>query len=117
MRPFVEKGLFDEKSKWKDAPKEGPDRNVRPSFGEVGYDQAFAMNRKQRRMAAKHGKQIPLPAAPGTTIDHSRQIAELLAAALRHHQAGQLAQAERHYRKILAIDQNHTDSLHLLGVI
>jgi tetratricopeptide (TPR) repeat protein/SAM-dependent methyltransferase len=75
------------------------------------------MNRKQRRIAAKHSKQIPIAAAPGATIDPSHQIAELLATALRHHQAGRLAEAEGYYRKILAIDQNHVDSLHLLGVI
>ena len=31
--------------------------------------------------------------------------------------AGQLAEAEGHYRKILTIDRNHVDSLHLLGFI
>src|SRR6516225_8918691 len=72
------------------------------------------MNRKQRRMAAKQGKQIPIPARQGAT---SVRIAELLATGQRHHQAGQLAAAEGYYRKILAIDQNHVDSLHLLGVI
>ena len=74
-----------------------------------------AMNRKQRRMAARQGKQSPGP--PGATIDASVRIAELLTTALRHHQAGQLAEAEGYYAKILAIDQNHSDSLHLLGVI
>src|SRR6516225_4596812 len=72
------------------------------------------MNRKQRRMAAKQGKQIPIPARQGAT---SVRIAELLATGQRHHQAAQLAAAEGYYRKILAIDQNHVDSLHLLGVI
>jgi hypothetical protein len=56
----------------------------------TGY---LAMNRKQRRMAAKQGKQIPIPAAQGVTIGASVRIAELLATALRHHQAGQLAEA------------------------
>jgi protein O-GlcNAc transferase len=37
--------------------------------------------------------------------------------ALRHHQAGQLAEAERLYRRILALDPDHADSLHLLGVL
>jgi tetratricopeptide (TPR) repeat protein len=68
-------------------------------------------------MAAKQGKQIPIPAAQGATLGLSVQIAELLATAQRHHQAGQLAAAESYYRKILAIDQNHVDSLHLLGLI
>src|SRR6266481_3610467 len=62
------------------------------------------MNRKQRRIAAKQGKQTPSPAALGAALDPSHQIAQLLATALRHHQAGQLAEAEGHYRKILAID-------------
>src|SRR5262245_16923634 len=75
------------------------------------------MDRKQRRMAAKQGKQIPIPAAQDATLSLSVRIAELLATAQRHHQAGQLAAAESYYRKILAIDQNHVDSLHLLGLI
>jgi Flp pilus assembly protein TadD len=44
-------------------------------------------------------------------------IAEAFAAALRRHQAGQLAEAEALYRQILAVDPRHADSLHLLGVI
>ena len=36
---------------------------------------------------------------------------------MRHHNAGQLTEAEDYYRQILAIDQNHFDSLHLLGVV
>jgi protein O-GlcNAc transferase len=44
-------------------------------------------------------------------------ISEALAIALRHHQAGQLQAAEQFYRQILAVDPNHVDSLHLLGVI
>jgi tetratricopeptide (TPR) repeat protein len=41
----------------------------------------------------------------------------MLVDALGHHQAGRLAQAERVYRQILAIDARHADSLHLLGMI
>ena len=41
----------------------------------------------------------------------------LLGNALRHHQAGRLAEAERIYRQILAMDAHHADSLHLLGMI
>jgi predicted O-linked N-acetylglucosamine transferase (SPINDLY family) len=35
----------------------------------------------------------------------------------RHHQAGQLQQAEALYRQVLATNPGHADSLHLLGVI
>src|SRR3954447_23067147 len=35
---------------------------------------------------------------------------------MRHHQAGRLAEAERGYRDVLAIDPGHADALHWLGV-
>ena len=44
-------------------------------------------------------------------------IADLFAAAVQHHQAGRLDQAEALYRQILARDPKHDESLHLLGVI
>jgi len=47
----------------------------------------------------------------------SRVVQVMLGDALRHHQSGRLAEAERIYRQILAIDAHHADSLHLLGVI
>jgi len=37
--------------------------------------------------------------------------------ALRHHQAGQLQQAEHIYRQILAQQPKHADALHFLGLI
>jgi tetratricopeptide (TPR) repeat protein len=45
------------------------------------------------------------------------QIGQLLARGQWHHQAGQLAEAENYYRKVLAIDPNDFGSLHLLGVV
>jgi tetratricopeptide (TPR) repeat protein len=42
---------------------------------------------------------------------------EALAIAVQHHQAGRLRAAEQIYRQILAIEPNHVDALHLLGVI
>ncbi len=36
---------------------------------------------------------------------------------LQHHQSGQLQMAEAAYRKILAINPDHPDALHLLGVL
>jgi predicted O-linked N-acetylglucosamine transferase (SPINDLY family) len=37
--------------------------------------------------------------------------------AVNHHQAGRLAQAEPLYRKVLSIDPNHPNALHLLGLL
>jgi tetratricopeptide (TPR) repeat protein/2-polyprenyl-3-methyl-5-hydroxy-6-metoxy-1,4-benzoquinol methylase len=81
----------------------------------VGSFQALRMNRKQRRSAAKRGKQIP--AAQAASVGPSSQVAELFAAARRYHQAGRIAEAQRHCKTVLAIDQNHFESFHLLGVI
>jgi Flp pilus assembly protein TadD len=41
----------------------------------------------------------------------------ILLNAFQHHQAGNLSEAERLYRQVLAIDPNHVDALHLLGLI
>ena len=44
-------------------------------------------------------------------------IPEAIALALQHHQAGRLADAEAIYRQVLAVQPNHADALHLLGMI
>jgi predicted O-linked N-acetylglucosamine transferase (SPINDLY family) len=44
-------------------------------------------------------------------------IAEALAIAIQHHQAGRLQAAEQIYRQILAVEPNHADAWHLLGVM
>src|SRR5689334_19304818 len=43
--------------------------------------------------------------------------ADRFAVAVAHHQAGRLAEAEAHYRQILAAIPDHDGALHLLGVI
>ena len=60
------------------------------------------MNRKERRAAGGR---------PGG------EVAALLAAAVRHHQAGELAQAEAHYRDVLAIDSRQVRALYYLGIV
>ena len=42
---------------------------------------------------------------------------ELFDRAVRVHQAGQLGEAERLYRRVLELDRRHADALHLLGVL
>jgi Flp pilus assembly protein TadD len=42
---------------------------------------------------------------------------DALAIAVKYHQAGNLQAAEQTYREILALDPNHADALHLLGVV
>ncbi len=44
-------------------------------------------------------------------------VAETLAAAVEHHQAGRLAEAEAIYRRLLEADGHHADVLHLLGLV
>lgn len=47
----------------------------------------------------------------------SGSIQGLFGEAARRYRAGRLDEAERLYRRILAIDPRHADSLHLLGVL
>jgi len=74
------------------------------------------MNRKQRRANAKRGatsSNSPASAAAAVTSD----VAESLAAGLKHQQAGRLAEAEACYQRVLAAQPDHADALHLLGVV
>ncbi len=71
--------------------------------------QHATMNRAQRRMAKPRSGPVRHPAAPTLQAE--------FAAALREHQAGFLKEAGRRYRRILAVNPHHADSLHLLGVI
>jgi tetratricopeptide (TPR) repeat protein len=71
------------------------------------------MNRKERRAAAKQRRPMLSDTPPrlgATSID------ALFATAAQHHQSGRLARAEELYRQILAINPNHVDSLHFLGL-
>ena len=44
-------------------------------------------------------------------------LRQLFSEATAHHQSGRLAEAEKLYRQVLAVDGRHADSLHLLGLI
>ena len=69
------------------------------------------MNRRQRIGGGKH-----LSPQPVSSPMSASNIEKIFATAVRHHQAGRLVEAERHYRQVLAIAPRHADSLHLLGV-
>ncbi|MDR3440888.1 tetratricopeptide repeat protein [Telmatospirillum sp.] len=49
--------------------------------------------------------------------DQTPDVQEMFADAVSHHRAGRLPEAERLYRRILAIDPRHADSLNLLGLM
>ena len=44
-------------------------------------------------------------------------VAEAMSAALSHHQAGRLAEAEQLYRQILAVEANNVGAWYFLGVM
>lgn len=66
------------------------------------------MNRRDRRAQPKGS-----PAPGGAQPD----IQRIFDAALAHHRAGQLPEADQLYRQVLAAAPRHADSLHLLGVV
>lgn len=53
----------------------------------------------------------------GAKRENMPTIAEALALALEHHQAGRLPAAEQIYRQVLEVQPNNADALHLLGVL
>jgi len=68
------------------------------------------MNRKQRRAEEKLGREGP-PTGP------SAHTLSLFARAVAHHQIGRMAEAESLYRQVLAVEPNHAESHHYLGVL
>jgi tetratricopeptide (TPR) repeat protein len=71
------------------------------------------MNRKQRRAAAKQGQ---TPGGSGAAAVTKGAI-DLLGAGIQNQQAGRLAEAEACYRRVLAVEPDHADALHLLGLV
>ncbi len=67
------------------------------------------MGRKERRSEQSQN--------PQTATNGDSSVQAWLAAAMSHHQAGQLNEAETLYRQILERDPHNIDSLHLLGLI
>jgi tetratricopeptide (TPR) repeat protein len=71
------------------------------------------MNRKQRRAAAKQGQTLGGSGAAAVT----KGAIDLLGAGIQNQQAGRLAEAEACYRRVLTVQPDHPDALHLLGVV
>ena len=69
------------------------------------------MNRKQRRAAARTRGRDAAKDSLSTTADTKFN------AAVSHHQAGRLAEAQQLYAEILSREPKHAMALHLLGVI
>jgi tetratricopeptide (TPR) repeat protein/2-polyprenyl-3-methyl-5-hydroxy-6-metoxy-1,4-benzoquinol methylase len=67
------------------------------------------MNRKERRTAQRLGRSADVTAAD--------QAQRLFAQALQYHQLGQLPEAERYYRSMLAVKPKHEHSLYNLGLL
>ena len=76
------------------------------------------MSRKERKRGL--GSQWAYAAAILRALDvvkNATRVQRLLQSAIQSHQAGQIAEAERLYGQVLAIDPNHVDSLHNLSLI
>ncbi len=74
------------------------------------------MNRKQRRTMTKPVQTRNSPAKTAAGVVPTGD-ADLFGAGVKRHQEGRLAEAEAYYRRVLAVQPNHADALHLLGVI
>jgi tetratricopeptide (TPR) repeat protein/SAM-dependent methyltransferase len=78
------------------------------------------MNRKDRRAAAKGQKgasAFGASASGASAAAPGNESAALFTQAIRHHQAGELREAERAYRAVLAREPGHVKSLNLLGLL
>ena len=69
------------------------------------------------RSAPRSSTPEPLASPIGRGGNAAPDVSEILATALRHHQAGDLTEAESAYRQILRVDEQNVDALHFLGVV
>ncbi len=75
------------------------------------------LNRQQRRTNSRLRRASSGRPADATTGAILPDVAELLKVGLSHHRAGRLAEAEACYRRVLAAQPDHADTLHMLGLI
>jgi hypothetical protein len=69
-----------------------------------------------KRFSGRH-RGINASMSTRTAATPELTAAQYVEAALHHHGAGRLSEAEALCRKALAIDATHFDALHLLGVV
>src|SRR5271169_838690 len=81
----------------------------------VGYDRISLRRRANETENLANNRGIWGMSAQTAPAAPQPDVAELLAAGLQHHQAGRLAKAEADYRRVLGIEPEHADVLHLLG--
>ncbi len=65
----------------------------------------------------KRSKTTPPTSRPHGAGSQGPDVGPIFALAVRNHQAGRLAEAERLYRDVVAIDPKHVASLHYLGIL
>jgi predicted O-linked N-acetylglucosamine transferase (SPINDLY family) len=73
------------------------------------------MNRTAKRHQKKLARKAALKQPGGGAA--ARSLSLLLGQGVEHHRAGRAAQAEAVYRQILALDPDHAEANHLLGVL
>ncbi len=74
--------------------------------------------RQPKRAQVSNGSNGPSSTGPlAGRHDQAVNIQDVLDQGFHHHNAGDLATAERHYQRVLQAEPNHPIALHLLGVI
>ena len=63
------------------------------------------------------GEAAAQPAAELAPGADPANLAQTFATALQHHRQRRMGEAEQLYRQVLAVDPNHIDALHMLGVL
>ncbi len=77
-----------------------------------------AEKRRQKKIAAKAKRAArPTKSTTALSAQQAAEIEQALTVAMHHLQAGDLAQAENLYRRILQVDPVQAEALHLLGAI
>ena len=67
---------------------------------------------------AQTGGRAPVPTWSDTPFGTDQaSLAQTFAAALENHRQHRMAEAEELYRQVLAVDPNHVDALHMIGVL